>query len=205
MAGDGDGEVQQGGRRHRGWAATASGRQGGRGGDNARWGGRGRRRGGAATVSGRGHREAGRQRRRGGAATVSGRGGDGEVAAGDSARHRERSNSGRGGSATYIAKALLPVRTANRYHCTPFVPIGATNRDQRALFGTAKGGKRGPLISVGGTNRDKRRALVPVGGTNRYQRGVFVRLAPPTGTSGTGLIFYFLQLFFSGLFLQLFF
>ena len=34
------------------------------------------------------------------------------------------------------------------------VPVGATNRDQRSLFSSPKGGKQRPLVPVGGTNQD---------------------------------------------------
>ena len=36
----------------------------------------------------------------------------------------------------------------------PLVPVGATNQEQRPVFGSPKGGKRRPLVPVGGTNRD---------------------------------------------------
>ena len=57
-------------------------------------------------------------------------------------------------SAIYIAKALVPVRGTNRDQCPSLVPVGATNRDQRPIFSSPKGGKRRPLVPVGGTNWD---------------------------------------------------
>ena len=95
-------------------------------------------------------------------------------------------------SASYIAKALVTVRSTNRDQCPPLVPVGSTNRDQRPPL---KRGIWSRLVAPTGT-KGCVLELAQCGGmfspTSLAERGLewFISFAEPTTSSSSLLQAY---------------
>ena len=143
------------------WRSAGAGNGDGAGARGAARGGGRRRRGSlAATTAGAGsgrtaRARGGRRRRRARAtATATARVAGGGGAAWRRRCARRRRGATGGDELCKTAKCYLYTRSIGPswWHqpglMPPFVPVGATNRDQRPLFSSPKGGKRRPLVPV---------------------------------------------------------